>query len=52
MGPPLASVPANTFIGFYKSKRLNEYNFNKPTFYLKYVHDILAAFDKDFLKVF
>ena len=25
----------------------NEYNFNKPTFYLRYVDDILAAFDND-----
>ena len=26
---------------------LNEYNLNKPTFYLRYVDDILAAFDKE-----
>ena len=31
----------------YKSKWLNEYNLNKPKFYLRYVHDILAAFDKE-----
>ena len=45
MGSPLAPVLANIFMGFHKSKRLNEYNLNKPKFYLRYVDDILAAFD-------
>ena len=47
MGSPLAPVLANIFMGFYKSKWLNEYNLNKPKFYLRYVVDILAAFDKE-----
>ena len=47
MGSPLAPVLANIFMGFYKSKWLNEYNLNKPKFYLRYVDDILAAFDKE-----
>ena len=47
MGSPLAPVLANIFMGFYESKWLNEYNFNKPKFYLRYVDDILAAFDKE-----
>ena len=34
-------------MGFYKSKWLNEYNLNKPKFYLRYVDDILAAFDNE-----
>ena len=34
-------------MGFYESKWLNEYNFNKSKFYLRYVDDILAAFDKE-----
>ena len=34
------------FMGLYKSKWLNEYNLNKPKFYLRYVDDILAAFEK------
>ena len=34
-------------MGFYESKWLNEYNLNKPKFYLRYVDDILAAFDKE-----
>ena len=34
-------------MGFYKSKRLNEYNLNKPKFYLRHVDDILAAFVKE-----
>ena len=47
MGSPLAPALANIFMGFYESKWLNEYNFNKPKFYLRYVDDILAAFDKE-----
>ena len=34
-------------MSFYESKWLNEYNLNKPKFYLKYVDDILAAFEKE-----
>ena len=47
MGSPLASVLANIFIGFHESNCLNEYNLNKPKFYLRYVDDILAAFDNE-----
>ena len=46
MGSPLAPVLASIFMGFNKTKWLNEYNLNKPKFYLRYVHDIQAAFDK------
>ena len=47
MGSLLAPVLTNIFMGFYESKWLNEYNLNKPKFYLRYVDDILAAFDKE-----
>ena len=47
MDSPLVPVLANIFMGFYESKWLNEYNLNKPKFYLKYVDDILPAFDKE-----
>ena len=47
MGSQLAPVLANIFMGFYKSKWLNEYNFKKPKFYLRYVDDIPAAFEKE-----
>ena len=47
MGSPLAPVLANSFMGFYEFRWLNEYNLNKPKFYLRYVDDILAAFDKE-----
>ena len=47
MGSPLAPVLANIFMGFHESKWLNEYNLNKPKFYLRYVNDILAAFNKE-----
>ena len=45
MGSRLPPVLANIFMGFHESKWLNEYNLNKPKFYLRYVVDILAAFD-------
>ena len=47
MGFPLAPVLANIFMGFHESKWLNESNLNKPKFYLRYVDDILAAFDDE-----
>ena len=34
-------------MGFHESKWLNECNLNKPKFYLRYVDDILAAFDNE-----
>ena len=46
MGSPLASVLAYIFMGFYESKWLNKYNLDKLKFFLRYVDDILAAFDK------
>ena len=47
MGSPLAPVLANIFMGFHESKWLNEYNLNKPKFYLRYVDDILVAFGNE-----
>ena len=47
MGSPLALVLAKIFMGFHESKWLNEYNFSKPKFYLRYVDDILAVFDNE-----
>ena len=47
MGSPLAPVLPNIFMGFHESKWLNEYNLNKPKFYLRYVDDIQAAFDSE-----
>ena len=32
MGSPLAPILADIFMGFHKSKRLNEYNINKSKF--------------------
>ena len=34
-------------MGFDESKCLNKYNLNKPKFYLRYVDDILTAFDNE-----
>ena len=41
-------------MGFHESKWLNEYDLNKPKFYLRYVDDILAAFhnEQDWLNFF
>ena len=47
MGSPLAPFLANISMGFQESKWLNEYNLNKLKFYLRYVYDILAAFDNE-----
>ena len=47
MGSPLAPVLANIFMDFHESKWLREYNLNKPTFYLRYIDDILAAFGNE-----
>ena len=47
MGSPLAPDLAKIFMGFHESKWLNEYNLNKPKFYLIYVDGILAAFDNE-----
>ena len=43
----MAPVLANILMGFYESKWLNEYNLNKHKLYLRYVDDILAAFEKE-----
>ena len=47
MGSPLAPVLANIFMDFHEYKWLNGYNLNKPKFYLRYVDDIVAAFDNE-----
>ena len=47
MGSPLAPVVANIFICFHESEWLNEYNLNEPKFHLRYVDEILAAFEKE-----
>ena len=47
MGSALALVLASSLMGFYESKGRNEYNLNKPKFCLRYVDDILAAFDNE-----
>ena len=47
MGTPLAPVLVNIFIGFYESEWLEEYNLSKPKFCLRYVDDIIVAFDTE-----
>ena len=45
MGSPLALVLTSIWKEFYESKWLNEHNLNKSKYCLRYVADILAAFD-------
>ena len=45
MDSPLAPVLVNIFMDFHESYWLNEYNLDKPKFYLRYADDIPAAFD-------
>ena len=47
MGSLLAPVLANIFMDFDESKYLNEYNLIRPKYYLRYVDDILVAFDNE-----
>ena len=47
MGSLLAPVVANILMGFHEPKWLNEYNLNKPKFYLRYVDYILAASENE-----
>ena len=47
MGSPFAPVLDNIFMGFHEPKCFNGYNLNKPKFYLRYIDDILAAFDNE-----
>ena len=47
MGSPSAPVLANIFMVFHESKWLNKYNLKKHKIYLRYVNDILAAFDNE-----
>ena len=47
MGSPIAPGLANIFMGFHESKWLDEYNLNKPKFCLRYVNDIVDAFDSE-----
>ena len=47
MGFRLTIALANIFMGFHESKWLNECNLNKPKFYLRYIDDILSAFDNE-----
>ena len=47
MGSPLAPVFAEILMGFHKSKWVNEYDLNKPKFYLTCAMGMLAAFNNE-----
>ena len=47
MSSTLAPVLANILRDFHESEWLNEYNLSESKFYLRYVDDILAAFDNE-----
>ena len=57
MSSPLAAALASIYMGLYEVIRLNEYNLNKPKFYLRHIDGILPALKKEqssliFLKLF
>ena len=47
MGSPLAPVFAEILMGFHESKWVNEYDLNKPKFYLRCAMGMLAAFNNE-----
>ena len=47
VGSPLSPAFAKISMDFHESKWLNEYDLNKPNFYLRYADDILAVFDSE-----
>ena len=47
MNSTLAPVLANILRDFHESEWLNEYNLSESKFYLRYVDDILSAFDNE-----
>ena len=47
MGSPLALDLDIIFMGFHQSKWLNEHNLHKSKFLLRYVDDIVGAFDSE-----
>ena len=47
MGSPLAPILANLFLGNYEGTWLSEYDGQKPTYYKRYVDDIIAVFDNE-----
>ena len=47
MGSAFVPVLANIFMGFYEYIWLNECNLSKLKFYLRYVDNILTAFEKE-----
>ena len=47
MCSPLVPALIDIFMDFYQSKWINKYDLKKPKFYLRYVDDILAVFDKE-----
>ena len=47
MGSPLAHILANLFLGHNEGNWLNEYKASKPTYFKRYVDDIIAVFDNE-----
>ena len=45
MSSLLAPVCPNIYMGFYESKCLNGYNFNKTKLYIRYTYDFIGAFE-------
>ena len=47
MGSPLAPILANLFLGNHEGTWLGDYDGHKPSYYKRYVDDIIAVFDNE-----
>ena len=47
MGPPLAPILANLFMGYHEKDWIEKAQVAKPTFYKRYVDDIFAVFESE-----
>ena len=47
MGSPIAPILANLFLGYHEGKWLLDYPGNKPSYYKRYVDDVIAVFENE-----
>ena len=47
MGPALAPILANLFLGYHEGKWIEDYEGNNPSCYKRYVDDIITVFKNE-----
>ena len=47
MGSSIAPILANLFLGYHEGKWIGDYEGNKPSYYKRYVDDIIAGFENE-----